>query len=150
MLGPRQAVTVAVLFDPSRAGNYSSRLRLSTDRGSISVPLLGAARSGRSLLAVDARRIDFGTVPVGRSRSAVLTVSNRGTVPLTITRAIAPLEPFAAPVALPEGISLDPGASVHVRVVFAPTAKGAVSGTYLIRSTDGRGPTVVTLAGRGG
>jgi outer membrane protein assembly factor BamB len=150
VLGPRQAVTVSVLFDPSGAGNYSSRLRLSTDRGSISVPLLGAARSGRSLLAVDARRIDFGTVPVGRSRSAVLTVSNRGTVPLTITRAIAPLEPFAAPVALPEGISLDPGASVHVRLVFAPTAKGAVSGTYLIRSTDGRGPTVVTLAGRGG
>ena len=86
---------------------------------------------------------------VGRSRSAVLTVSNRGTVPLTITRAIAPLEPFAVAVALPEGISLGAGESVHLRVSFAPTARGAAGSKYLIRGTDGRGATVVTLAGRG-
>jgi hypothetical protein len=150
VLVPHQAVTASVTFDPSRAASYSSRLRIGTDRGSITVPLVGGARAGYPLLAVDARRIDFGTVAVGRSRSVVLTVSNRGTVPLTITRAIAPLEPFGVVVALPEGISLDAGASVHLKVQFAPTAKGAASGRYLIRGTDGRGATVVTLAGRGG
>jgi hypothetical protein len=71
-------------------------------------------------------------------------------VPLRITRAIAPLEPFSAPVALPEGISLDPGSSVHVRIVFAPTGRGAAGGTYLVRGSDGRGATVVHLSGRGG
>jgi hypothetical protein len=150
VLSPRQAVTVSVLFDPGRAGPYSSRLRIATDRGAISIPLSGAADTGHALLALDRRRIDFGTVRVGHTRTATLTVGNRGTVPLEITRAIAPLEPFSAPAALPEGISLDPGASVHVKVVFAPTAKGAVSGTYVIRGSDGRGPTVVALSGRGG
>jgi predicted aconitase with swiveling domain len=76
-------------------------------------------------------------------------VTNRGTVPLTITRAIAPLEPFTAPVAIPEGISLDPGSSVHVRIVFAPAAKGSAHGSYVIRGSDGRGPIAVALAGRG-
>jgi outer membrane protein assembly factor BamB len=150
VLAPREAVTVSVLFDPARARAYKSSLRIATDRGAISVPLSGTAETGHALLAVDARRIEFGRVAVGRSRSATLTVSNRGTVPMRITRAIAPLEPFAAPVALPEGISLDPGSSVHVRIVFAPTAKGAASGSYVIRGSDGRGPTVVDLSGRGG
>ncbi len=150
VLAPRQAVTVSVLFDPARAGTYSSRLRIATDRGAISVPISGLAATGRALLAVDARRIDYGTVPVGRSRTATLTVSNRGDVPLEITRAIEPLEPFTVPIALPEGISLDPGASVHVRIVFAPTAKGPAHGSFEIRGSDGRGPVVVSLGGRGG
>ena len=139
-----------MLFDPARAGSYASHLRIATDRGAISVPISGLAATGHSLLAVDARRIDYGTVAVGSSRSATLTVTNRGNVPLEITRAIEPLEPFTAPVALPEGISLDPGASVHVKIVFAPAAKGLVHGSFEVRGSDGRGPIVVSLAGRGG
>jgi hypothetical protein len=149
VLAPRQAVTASVLFDPARAGSYSSRLKIATDRGSISVPVIGTAATGHALLAVSARHLEFGTVPVGHYRSEILTVSNRGTVPLTITRAIAPLEPFTAPAALPEGISLDPGSSVHVRIVFSPTAAGPAHGSYEIRGDDGRGPIVVALAGRG-
>ena len=78
-----------------------------------------------------------------------LDVGNRGTVPLTITRAIAPLEPFSAPVALPEGISLDPGTFVHVRVAFTPSARGVAQGRYLINSTDGRGAITVTFTAHG-
>ena len=150
VLAPRQAITVSVLFDPSRAGGYGSHVRITTDRGSSYVPVSGLAATGRAQLAVDARRIDYGTVAVGHSRSATLTVTNRGNVPLEITRAIEPLEPFTVPVALPEGISLDAGASVHVKVVFAPTVKGPAHGSFEIRGSDGRGPVVVSLGGRGG
>ncbi len=149
VLAPREAITASLLFDPARAGSYVSRLKITTDRGSIAVPVLGSAATGHALLAVSARRLEFGTIPAGHYRSQILTVTNRGTVPLTITRAIAPLEPFTAPVALPEGITLDPGSSVHVRIVFAPTAAGPARGTYVIRGSDGRGATVVALAGRG-
>jgi hypothetical protein len=149
VLAPRQAVTVSVLFDPARAGSYASRLKIATDRGSISVPVLGSAATGHSLLTVSARRLNFGTIPVGHYRSEILTVSNHGTVPLTITRAIAPLEPFDAPIALPEGITLDPGSSVHVRIVFSPTAAGPAHGSYIVHGSDGRAATVVALAGSG-
>jgi outer membrane protein assembly factor BamB len=149
VLAPRQAVTASVLFDPARAGSYASRLKIATDRGSITLPVLGSAATGHSLLTVSARRLNFGTIPVGHYRSEILTVSNRGTVPLTITRAIAPLEPFNAPVALPEGITLDAGSSVHVRVVFAPTAAGPAHGSYIVHGSDGHAATIVALSGSG-
>ncbi len=77
-------------------------------------------------------------------------MSNHGTVPLTITRAIAPLEPFDAPVALPEGITLDPGSSVHVRIVFAPTAAGPAHGQlHRSAAATAAAATVVALAGSG-
>jgi hypothetical protein len=98
---------------------------------------------------VSARRLDVGAVRVGSSRTVVLDVANAGTVPLTITRAIAPLGAFSTPTPLPEGISLDAKARVHVRVTFAPTQRGPATGTFRVTSTDGRGPIVVHLVGRG-
>ncbi len=149
VLAPRQGVTASVLFDPARAGSYSSRLQISTEQGTVTVPLRAIAKTGRAELTVDTRLINFGTVTVGHYHGLELRVGNAGTVPLTITRAIAPLEPFSAPAPLPEGISIDPGASVHFRIVFSPTAKGRAAGSYVIRSDDGRGPIVVALSGRG-
>jgi hypothetical protein len=148
-LAPRRAVTVSVLFDPVRAGSYHATLRIATNHGSVSVPVSGSALTGRPRLAVGTRHLDIGAVPVGHTKALTLDVGNTGTVPLTITRAIAPGEPFSAPTPLPEGISLDPGALVHVRVAFRPSARGPVQGRYLINSTDGRGPLTVTVTGRG-
>jgi outer membrane protein assembly factor BamB len=149
VLSPRQAITASVWFNPARAGSYPGRLGIRTDHGSLSVPVTGIARTGAPRLTVASRRLDLGAVPVGHTKFVTLTISNTGTVPLRITRAIAPVEPFSAAVALPEGISLDPGASAHVRVAFHPTAVGRALGTYRFNSTDGRGPITVTLSGRG-
>jgi hypothetical protein len=148
-LAPRQAVTVSVLFDPARPGRYGGRLAIATDHGGASLPLSGIALSGRPRLIAGPARIDLGSVRIGHSRSALLRVANGGTVPLEITRAIAPLGAFSTPSPLPEGISLDPNSAVRVRIVFAPTARGSYRGRYLIRGDDGRGPVVVTLTGRG-
>jgi outer membrane protein assembly factor BamB len=149
VLAPRQSVTVSVWFNPRRAGSYPARLTVTTDHGALSVAISGAAQTGVAHLSVSARRLDFGAVAVGHTKLATLTVSNTGTVPLTITRAIAPLEPFYAPVQLPEGISLAPGEKAHIRVAFRPNSSGTALGTYRFNSTDGRGPIAVTLSGRG-
>ncbi len=149
MLAPRQAITASVWFDPSRAGSYPATVGIETNHGSLSVPVSGAAETGAPVLSVGSRMLDFGSVAVGHTAFGTITVSNSGTVPLTITRAIAPLEPFSAPVPLPEGISLDPGAAVHIKVAFTPGAPGPALGVYHFNSTDGRGPVTVTLSGRG-
>ncbi len=149
-LAPRQAVTVSVLFDPARAGAYPATLRIGTDHGTVTVPVSGKALTGHPRLAVGTRHLDLGTVPVRHTKTVTLDVGNSGTVPLTITRAIAPGEPFSAPAPLPEGISLDPATFVHVRVSFAPTVRGPAQGRYIINSTDGHGPITVTITGRGG
>ena len=150
VLAPRQAVTASIWFDPARKGTYPARLGIATDHGSLSIAVKGTAQTGSAHLSVASRRLNFGAVSIGHTKVVTLTVSNTGTVPLRITRAIEPIEPFSATVGLPEGISLDPGASAHIRVAFHPTAAGPALGTYRFNSNDGRGPITVTLSGRGG
>lgn len=149
VLEPRQSVTASVLFDPSRAGRDGGAIAIATDHGSVRLELSGRALAGSPRLVAAPLRIDLGAVRVGRRRSALLTVANAGTVPLEITRAIAPLGPFEVPFPIPEGISLDPGARLRVRVTFAPSRRGRFTGRYLLRGSDRRGPTVVTFTGRG-
>ncbi len=148
-LAPRQSVTASVLFDPARAGRYAGAIALATDEGSARLALAGRALTGSPRLVALPLRIDLGSVRVGSRRTALLRVANHGTVPLEITRAIAPLGPFSVPFAVPEGISLDPAAELRVPIVFAPTTRGTFTGHYLLRGSDRRGPTIVTITGRG-
>lgn len=149
ILAPRQAVTVSVLFDPSRAGEDRSSLAIDTDHGSVSLPASGQAVRGAPRLAVSATHIDVGAVPVGQSKSATFYVRDAGSVPLTITRAIAPIGEFTATVPLPEGIVIESGVFASVTVTFHPTARGPASGTYVLNGDDGRGYVRVRFTGTG-
>ncbi len=149
ILAPRQAITVSVLFDPSRAGSYRSSIAIDTDHGSVALPASGEAVRGAPRLAVSATHIDVGPVPVGQSRSVTFYVRDTGSVPLTITRAIAPIGEFTAAVPLPEGIVIGSGVFASVTVTFRPTARGPASGTYVLNGNDGRGYVRVRLSGTG-
>jgi Abnormal spindle-like microcephaly-assoc'd, ASPM-SPD-2-Hydin len=81
---------------------------------------------------LSAHTIDLGAVKLGNAKSLTFTVGNTGSVPLTINRAIAPLEPFNVTVALPEGISIEPRTRLIVKMSFRPTALGPVQGEYAI------------------
>ncbi len=148
MLAPRQAITLSVHFDP--------RPPAPTARASDPhQPRLGRAAghrpavTGAPRLAVSATHIDFGSVPVGQSKSVTFDVRDAGNVPLTITRAIAPVGEFTAAVPLPEGITIENGVRAAVTVTFRPTARGPASGTYLLNGNDGRGYVRVRFTGTG-
>jgi hypothetical protein len=148
-LAPRRAVTLSVLFDPSRAGSYRSSLKIATNHGSVEVPVTGHAAAGFARLVLRPTTVDAGAVAVGHSKTITFTLGNTGTVPLTISRAIAPIGAFSAPVPLPEGIDLDPGTFVHLKVTFRPTAIGRASGRYEFNSNAGRGSVFARFAGTG-
>jgi hypothetical protein len=149
ILAPREAITVSVSFNPPRAGSYPSRLTIRTNQGTSRIPIGGSARTGEALLSADARHLEFGAVRVGQHKTLTLAVGNRGNVPLTITRAIAPEAPFLTSNPLPEGVSLDPGTFVHLKITFAPTTRGRAIGVYHLNGTDGRGPLTVNITGNG-
>ncbi len=149
VLAPLSAVTISVRFDPKHTGSYRSMLQISTNHGSASLPVSGTALTGAPRLAVSASSIHFGSVRIGQSRSVTLLVRDAGNVPLTITRAIAPVGAFTSPVPLPEGIVIDRGENAAVRVTFRPTTRGPASGTYIFNGNDNRGYVRVTLTGTG-
>ena len=136
-------------FDPTRAGSFRSSFAIDTDHGSVSLPVTGTALTGLPRLAVSTTHIDAGSVPVGRSKKLTFYVRDAGTVPLTITRAIAPSGEFTAAVPLPEGITIESGLFVAVTVTFKPTARGPASGTYVLNGNDDRGYVRVTFTGTG-
>jgi outer membrane protein assembly factor BamB len=147
-LAPQQAVTASVAFDPASAGSFPSALQVSTDAGAVALPLSGAAVTGVARLAVS-RTVDAGTVPLGQSRTVTFDVGNTGTVPLTITRAIAPIGAFSSQVPMPEGIIIPPETFLHQTITFRPTRAGPASGVYRFNSNSGQGPVTVTLTGTG-
>jgi hypothetical protein len=148
ILAPRQAVTASVLSNPTRAGSHPSSLQISTDQGSITLPVGGEALTGYAR-PVSPTTLDAGSVPVGQSRTITFAVGNAGTVPLTISRAIAPLGAFSADEPMPQGIRHDPGTFVHQSVTFEPPQAGPASARYLFNSNDGQGYVAVTLTGTG-
>lgn len=149
VLAPRRAVTISVRFDPARAGSYRSSLTITVEDRPTTIPLSGNAVTGFARLLVSSRAIDVGDARVGRSRTVTLAVRNGGTVPLTISRAIAPSGEFAAEIPLSEGITLDAGAFVRLRIEFEPTSRGPASARYEFNSNAGGGPVIVTFTGVG-
>jgi hypothetical protein len=147
VLAPQQSVTASVTYDPLTAGTDHAVVTVTSDEGSVSVPLTGAAVTGTAVLTLSPDAVGFGSVAVGSSVTKTIRVENTGTIPLTISRAAAPAGAFSAARPLPEGITLDPGTSVTQAVTFTPTGPGSFSGQYRFNAENGQGQIVVPLTG---
>lgn len=101
---------------------------------------------GFSAWSVSPTSIDFGDVPVGTSKTVVLTVTNTGAVPamvMAITSSIPEVTTsFVGPV------PIKPGEIMTIIVKFTPTARGKYEGELVIASNDPATPYLV-IAFRG-
>ena len=86
---------------------------------------------------------------IGTSATRTFRVSNTGSIFLIITRAAPPAGVFSTTVAMPEGITLDPGTGVTQSVTFRPTSTGRFTGEYRLNSDSGQGWITVELTGTG-
>ena len=103
-------------------------------------------------IAVAPAAVDFGDVNVGSTGSTIVTVSNTGAQPLTVS-SIA-LAPSGSPFAITSSPSLPatvaPGGTLDVPLAFSPTATGVRSATLTLTSDDlDEGTVQVPLTGRG-
>lgn len=92
-------------FSPTTADPVADSLVIASDRGSVSVPLTATAVSGAAHLEMPPS-LDFGDVPVGTSATADFTILNTGNVPMTITKAKAPLGVFSTTAPISEGLTV--------------------------------------------
>ena len=149
LLAPRQSLTMGVHFDPLAPGSFARRVKIASDHGAVTVAITGKAVRGRPHMSLRPRRLDFGAVPLGTSRTLRFTIFDSGNLPLTITRAIAPSEPFAAAKPVPEGLTIGSESGLTEAITFTPTSTAPASGRYVLGSQEGRGYEIVELVGRG-
>ena len=142
--------TVQVIFSPMAAGASSATLIVSSATAGvtpISVPLNGAAQV-TSGLNVNPAKLTFPAVIVGSSSAAqTVTLSNTSSssanqLALSITAEFALTQNNCT-------VTLLPGSSCTVGVVFTPTGTGPVSGTLNVSSPSIITGATVNLSGTG-
>lgn len=108
----------------------------------------GSAAAG--LLIALPNNVDFGSVPVGQTATASVSVTNKSSNPIEISQLTFTGQSFsiANPSSLP--VSLAAGKTLKVSVQFGPTASGTAQGQLAITSSLSTSPAVVVhLTGKG-
>lgn len=148
---PGEAVDVEVLFDASGllGGTYEATIEVTSNDPVTPVVPVPAALTviGAPDIDLSADRLDFGPLFVGQSRSLTLTVHNRGSDRLEVSRIASDLPEFT----VSQGsLSLAPRASATLTVSFAPSVARAFEGTLILESNDSDEARVtVALTGAG-
>ncbi|SEK73143.1 choice-of-anchor D domain-containing protein [Streptacidiphilus jiangxiensis] len=97
---------------------------------SLTVTMTGTSVVGHGHLTFSPPTLDFGTVPVGSSRTQTFTITNDGNIPVTVTKAKAPNGDYTSAVQLSEGLVIGPGQTAKQAVTYAPTTAGTGTASY--------------------
>ena len=146
-LGAQTTCTEQVTFQPAAAGPASGLVAFNTSAstGPISVPANGTGVQAE-LIATPAS-LAFGSVQSGTSASLPLTLSNRGTIPITgLTLSVSGDYAVTLPCSQTQ---LSAGASCTIQVTFTPATTGSRAGTLTVASSDPGSPLSVSLGGTG-
>ncbi len=148
-IAPGGSVTINVEFEPSVTGTFESQIGLDTTGGNEAVGLTGSAGLPGAL-QISSEAIDYGNVTVGASATKTFTITNTGGTAVEITKSKPPSGgSFEATTLLPEGTTIEPGASLTESVAFDPAAAGEASGVWVINSKDTTGLHEVGFHGVG-
>ncbi len=163
-LEPNERASVTLRFSPSALGAAEAALLVDSsdpDTPTLRVPILATRRQGPVLvvcvesLEVPLHRrcgrepaVDFGAVPVGEYREAIVELRSEGTDPVLVASV-----GFAGDDAPSFGLvststgTLAPGEVIRLPLRYAAAAAGEVTGALQVASSDG--PRALPLAGRG-
>lgn len=142
--------TFNVAFKPAKTGTTTGSASINLSAAGKTVPLTvslsGNGVTATGTLQVSPTAMNFGDVLVGHSGSLSLKVSNAGNSALTTTRETISGSGFSMIGGL-SGLTLQPGQSDSVTVVFEPAVNGSASGTVSIQT--GVTTTSIALSGSG-
>jgi outer membrane protein assembly factor BamB len=148
---PGQSIPVRVLYAPTSATTDTGSFTVTnTDSTSVTVHLSGVGAAPITSITTPTTTVDFGTVKVGKTKTAGIPVSNDGNQPSTITTITQLAAPFHAVYRIQKGMPFNPEADLTQRIAFSPTKKGTFSTPYTFTWTDPAGThtLTVTLTGK--
>ena len=140
--GPTLPATVAVnkgatwtiTFSPTAAGSATATLSIASNasNSSVSVSLTGTGLAPGQLAAPAS--VGFGAVTLGKSQSKSVTLTNAGGSSVTISQATVNGSGFQLSGFTPP-LTLSPGQSSNLGVVFDPLASGTVNGSISLTTS---------------
>jgi len=132
---------------PTTAGTYSFTVSLTdsvNNTTSKALSITTAAAVGGGKLSISPSQLDFKEVAVGNSKTMLLTLTNSGTGPLTITGIDNLSAPYAITISGSVPFQLLPGTSYSIIVTYNPTAVKVDSASLKVKS-DSVDATVQTV-----
>ena len=106
------------------------------------------ALAGRSSLAANPSKINFGNVQLGGTQSQFETLTNVGTSSVTIYKSNITGSGFRA-TGLTLPVTLSPGQSITLTLSFTPQASGTITGSFSASSKYWKANVSVPLSGTG-
>ena len=146
-----------VVFEPNAAQSFSGSIVVSTKNrhGSTSTDSVAVTGTGLSatstqtyLLSGSASSLSFGNTLVGSSASQSTTLTNSGTGGLTISQAAITGAGFTVS-GFTGAVTLGAGQSLTLKVSFAPTTTGSITGSLSVVSNATSSPATIVLTGTG-
>ena len=135
-----------VSYDPTTLATTPATLTITTNAGTFAADLLG--HGTQPGLAADPSSLDFGQVQSGGGLAPVdaISITNIGTTVETITKVVAPSNPFSSDQLPSVGDTIEPDASITVPITYTPQAGGGTSSSSLEVDSD-QGNVVVPITG---
>ncbi|GBD04153.1 hypothetical protein HRbin19_01461 [bacterium HR19] len=143
---PGKSQTIYIRFSPEVIGSISGNVFISSDGGSVNIPLYGNGTAIPSF-SVSPTSITFGNVPVNTYADRVFRINNSGPGTLRVSNLLILGEAFSFvnPPSLP--IYVSPGTYAEIAVRFYPSSLTNYEGSIAIETNGGN--TNVLLSGRG-
>lgn len=162
-LSPGTTCTLSVQFVPQSTATALGTLEVPSDASNSLefVSLLGSIQTAQNpgpvqSIALSPQSLDFGRVLVRSTTSLLATVTNTGSLPVTLgARTVSGDSSFALAASSSSnpcpaaGSTLAAGASCTIALTFTPATTGTVRGTLAIASSATAQPLTVQLSGVG-
>lgn len=142
-IAPGASASFTVRCLPSAAVRYSGTLTLSSNGGSASVGM--SCRGFAPVLSVTPASLPFGDVPVNTATGRVVTLTNTGTAPLTVSNFSLSGGPFYPASPMPG--TLAPGGSTTFEVRCQPPWISTYTGTLSFVSNGGNASVALSCRG---
>jgi hypothetical protein len=147
-LNPGQSTNFAVQFAPTSVANMSGNVSLNSNAHNSPTVITVSGTGIQGALSANPPSVNFGSIPVGSSGSAPITVTNSGTASVTISQANPSGTGFRVSGLTPP-LTINAGQSTSFTATFSPTSSGAASGNISITSNAPGSPLAIALNGTG-
>ena len=141
--------TFSATFAPTTAGSLPGSITIASNAPTspTTVGLSGTGVAGTVVLSANPTSLAFGNVNAGVTSSKSVTLTNSGTGNVTISQVtVSAKDTTTSGVTVP--VTLTPGQTQTMNVVFKPTAQETVSGNVTVTNSLGTN-TVVAVSGTG-